>query len=223
MTKTTRPKTAQEHVLEGLAADVARMRQVIGQTTVLGAAVRHLQLDRRGPGGHSYDTEAGAQSEVWCWDHERPVAACHDDGDRCAGEAITISDPTGETSLHPDTASEWLADISGGLLRASRIIDGVMRKVEMATTAGGDLRALGDDTKADPGCESCARIKGPRGGKWWNPPHGGRTDLDGALPVAMLLCKTCRRDVLNPDVKRLPSKAELEARRDGKRIHRKAS
>lgn len=218
-----RPKTAAEHVLEGIAADVARLRAATGSTTVLGAAVRHLSLDRRGPNGHAYDLIGGGRSEVWCWTHERPVTACHAADQKCDGEAIIVSDPTGEAALHPDDASATLAEVSGGLVEVQRILDRVLRKVEMATSAGGDLRSLGDDTKAEPGCESCARIDGPRGGKWWNPPHGGRTTLDGALPHPMLLCKTCRRDVLNPDVKRLPSKPELEKRRDGKRVMRRAS
>lgn len=76
-----------------------------------------------------------------------------------------------------------------------------------------DLSHLAAD--GEPGCQSCARYVKPDGIRLWNHPGYNEerpTDLGGALPRRVLLCRPCYRFAVEQDPIRLPSVKELAAR-----------
>lgn len=129
----------------------------------------------------------------------------------------SVSDPTGEAALRPDKARDAETLIVKQLNHAKRALDQAIAEATRwtlrdATTFDADQSSAGED-----GCESCARIRGPRTHKWWNPVYRTTLLANGAR---LGLCRWCfdwsRR------TGELPPKDTLEAHRDGKRIKQTA-
>jgi hypothetical protein len=146
-----------------------------GSGTVLSSAFEHLAREKVGaPGGRAYDSSGGGRIEIWCWEHERPVAACHkakvEPPLLCDGEPIKIADPVGEAALAGDLATADEVTIIRNVMVAAAALDRAAAAVERWTSTAGSVVHLAQD-KADPGCQSCSRITGPGGGAYWSPTH----------------------------------------------------
>jgi len=151
-------------------------------------------------------------------------AARYDRGGSVAG---IVADPTANTAI---AALEWGADVAtqhryelercllravGSLRRAQTIAD---LYAEPHSASEGDRLALARiNAPVDPGCASCARTEGPRGGPRWEPVHHrSPIDVNGRLSEPMLLCRWCETCVRNWG--RLPSEKELQRRHEGLRV-----
>jgi hypothetical protein len=153
--------------------------------------------------------------------------------DRSWSPAGTHADPTATAAI---AAAEWGPDVAtqhrnelercllrvlGSLRRAQTIAD---LYAEPHSASESDRLALARiNVPIDPGCASCARVEGPRGGPRWEPVHQpaagrpmGPTDVNGRLPEPMLLCQWCRDAVANWG--RLPSETELARHHQGLRV-----
>lgn len=130
----------------------------------------------------------------------------------------SISDPTGEAALRPDKARDAETQIARHLTAARRALDQAYAEAARWTLRDATAYDAGQTSGGEDGCESCARIRGPRTARWWNPLYRTTTLADGAR---IGLCRWCfdwsRR------TGSLPPKDQLEAHRDGKRIRQAAS
>ena len=82
-----------------------------------------------------------------------------------------------------------------------------------------DAHALVTLAKGDPGCENCARTKGPSGAPRFELVHPkllARTTVGGRLARPLYLCRWCYDRVILWD--RLPTTAELTAHHNGRRV-----
>jgi hypothetical protein len=115
--------------------------------------------------------------------------------------------------LRPDQAAADERDLDRALKAASTEIAKawaiIGRYPVPARVSERQRRDLG--LVADPGCESCARTKGPAGGNRWVAPHPNLrrpTTVGGRLPAPIILCRWCYECVRNWG--RLPLPAEID-------------
>lgn len=153
-------------------------------------------------------------------------AASYDD-DLVSGNSV--SDPTGNSAGHADPTVSNLHDFDVELEKARKALDAaavVLRNYGPPRRANeADRLALQRaNTKPEPCCENHATITEPHGDlPLLVPSWKGRnpSDVGGRLPKPMLLCRWCVDFVISQGV--LPSKEQLEARRDGRRVKVKAT
>jgi hypothetical protein len=143
--------------------------------------------------------------------------------DRTSARGALLADPTAVAAMRGlDLAAAHRAELERCIGRARTAI---RRALEIA--AGypearapdpGVATALARaNDRADPGCESCARITGPAGVPRWEPPIGPLcTDVAGALPEPARLCRWCWDAVSRWG--RLPTVEELARHHDGRRV-----
>lgn len=179
------------------------------------------------PRAASYDSAGGRSAgQVWCWTHERDVNRCHADELDCTGEAVTVTDRTGETAIGSDTAAQDMrrANHLARILASSaeQLADLLARYPEPRAASAWEREQTAREN--DPRCESCSRIEIVKGVPWWVEPHANgsgtpyRTTVDDKLAEPMYLCKACIGHVQSRGC--LPNEDELEQRRAHGRIKR---
>lgn len=129
----------------------------------------------------------------------------------------SIADPTGEAALRPDKARDAETAITKHLTAAKRALDQALAEAQRWTLRDATTWDAAHATDGDDGCESCARVRGPRTHRWWNPVYR-TTTMAGGSRVG--LCYWCYEWVRRHGA--LPPKDILEAHRDGKRIKQTA-
>lgn len=137
----------------------------------------------------------------------------------------SVPDPTFVAAVRGiDPASRDLAEldrlvgrIDAAVAEAWHIVD---RYPPPRFATASDRLALGRaNARAEPGCENCSRIEGPRGGPRWEPIHPklrDATDVDGRLDRPRLLCRWCWDKVVLWG--RMPSATELQTHHRGDRV-----
>lgn len=156
------------------------------------------------------DGQPGRATTVYCETHEQDACPC---GQSTSYPAIV--DPTGETAMHPDPAAHALNRLDKALATAHA----AMTTLNVIITAHRPhapstehLAAL--NGQGDPGCQSCART-----GRW-SPPHVEHSTCKGNLPTPMRLCTWCHHWTIT--VGHLPTRKQLEAHHNGRKIRRPA-
>lgn len=144
---------------------------------------------------------------------QRPGPGSGASGNGHAGPAY--SDPTATAALagHRDVAGAHRAEIERQLVRA---VAALRQAADVCARYPVPMPAPG---VPEPGCESCARLRGPAGGHRWEPPDrrlSGPTDAGGRLPEKHYLCAWCHDKARAWG--RLPTGAELEAHHAGRRV-----
>lgn len=130
----------------------------------------------------------------------------------------TVSDPTGTAGAQAaegkDRAAADLAQVEVLLVRCYKDANAaadILNRYGLRLPRPSEIAAT--DAFNRPGCESCARVKGPRGQlAWWNEPDPQPTDLDGLLSKSMRLCPACKQRIKRTG--RLPSRQDLGVKRD---------
>lgn len=129
-----------------------------------------------------------------------------------------ISDPTGEAAIRRDRAAQARRELDKAVTRLHQAIEREAFKIAGILNGYGPPRAasIADraalqraNIKPDPGCTSCARLESSKGVKRWEPVF--RNDR----------CRWCSDWVRT--VGRLPTKKELQAHHDGKRVSHPAA
>lgn len=146
--------------------------------------------------------------------------------DRAGGSGNTVADPTGNDAVAAvefgtEAAVAHRHELERMVIRARAAVERAMQLVDAYAAHEPDESARRVvarlNTRGEPGCASCARVDGPRGGPRWEPVHhAGATDVNGRLPEAMWLCRWCRDCVR--DWGRLPSPRELTMHHNGMRV-----
>lgn len=200
-----------------LAAHLAHRDRLI---TVL------LDDDPATPGAQSLEQDrvAGHSTVLWCEEHELDPADCRRLG-RWAGDTTpdfvpdmaaalpcrglpmpVATDTVGElvVSGRSSRARSVLAMIDAAetqLVRAVEQLVGLHDRFGPAPTQPAAAVVQGVSRDGEPGCQSCARLH-VNGRPWWNDPlynQSRPTNLGGALPTKVLLCKECYGWALNHD------------------------
>jgi hypothetical protein len=139
--------------------------------------------------------------------------------DGLGGLGQAVSDPTALAALgrgrsmattHRTELDAALTDAAVALARAVRLVGLYPER---------DAHSLVVLAKGEPGCENCATTIGPAGTPRWEPIYSKllrRTSVDGRLDRPAYLCRWCYDRVILWD--RLPTKAELLAHHDGRRV-----
>lgn len=149
--------------------------------------------------------------------------------DRTGGRTDLVADPTASSAIAlvemgQEAAAAHRREIERMVIRARGCLDRALQLValypEARTASEADRLALARlNHRAEPGCESCARVEGPAGGPRWEPIDSrlaGPTDVAGRLAEPKALCRWCHDCVSRWG--RLPSERELERHHDGKRV-----
>lgn len=131
-------------------------------------------------------------------------AATDRDGEPIPGHA----DPTGDAAGRPDRARDDRLRIDRGIEAATRAITPVMDTVTHHVLRAANVIERASTKKAEPGCVSCARVSGHHGGSRWEPVY------------RVGYCRWCWEWKRATGV--LPSKEDLIAHHDGKKIKRPA-
>jgi len=176
------------------------------------------------PKAASYDTVGypteGRSRPPWCWRHERPVTLCHRDGHQCDGEAIDVTDPTGEAAIAPDPAAADLKALDSLLPRMrnqAELVAAILAKWTPRPISDAEREQLDKANNPDPGCESCARLEISEGVPRWEPPMTKTpTTVKGNLTQPRWLCWWCWRWVSSTG--KLPPTTILRAHHEGKTI-----
>lgn len=139
------------------------------------------------------------------FDARTSPSATDADGELKPGHA----DPTGDAGIRQDRARDDRTSMDPDARGIHRFVHSLKDKIDRHTLRSANV--IERDTtskKADAGCTSCSRLKGHHGGPRWEPIYRGDT------------CRFCyeyRRATGN-----LPSKDDLQAHHDGKKIKRPA-
>jgi len=159
--------------------------------------------------------------------------AARTDQQRTAGHATVtdehgtpmpaVSDPTGEAAIRPDPAAaahHRIQQLASRLLTDAQRLQDELGVWQGRAPLARELRET--EQVNTPGCESCARIDGHHEGvAWWNQP---RTTIKLVLASGerrkVRVCAWCETQYRKDG--RLPTEAELEDHRDGKRRKRSA-
>jgi hypothetical protein len=130
-----------------------------------------------------------------------------------------ISDPTGEAALRADRARDDEHEILRQLRNARRALDRAVTIANRYQLRDPSEWDLAEAAEGEPGCVSCARIKGPRTTRWWNPIARHTTLANG---VRVGLCWYCYHaaGIGARHTGELPPKEAVEAQRDGRRYKR---
>lgn len=139
------------------------------------------------------------------------------------GEPLpNYSDPTGDAGTRTDQAHtderQILRDLRAGVRSVENAVHGLDR-YELRDPNILEREATNDARPA--GCQSCARIQGPRGGAYWSPIYRDTVLANGTRTS---LCQACYS---GPDGARhtgqFPPVEAVQARRDGKRYRGKVA
>lgn len=197
MTKSTQVRTLGQAaaVITQVAAVKPRLHEAI--TDALNGQPRAASID------------PSTSSPSWCWTHERPVAACRNQGEMCDGETIRSNDPTGEAAVGHDPARAALAKMARlekqAVVLAGQLDD--LRREWLPTQA--ELPSAANRAKlasvGEVGCWFCEQAG------TWSPPHTKEpTTVGGNLPVARFVCAN-HYDLIRKRLGRAPSRSENEA------------
>lgn len=130
-----------------------------------------------------------------------------------------LSDPTGEWGTEPDQARDDQRSIDHRLhsleRETMRLVDDFTRHALRPPNVIEQCK--GDD---EPGCESCARLPGARGGPRWEPVRQTAKVAEGKLVVTYKLCRWCADFVRSEGV--LPTKGQLDAHHTGRKVRKTA-
>lgn len=130
-----------------------------------------------------------------------------------------VSDPTGEAGIRPDPAAAAHNRIEQLAKRLLTDAEALLFELGPWLARAPLAKELRETERANtPGCESCARIDGPalNGVPWWNHPRTTVTlNLVSGERTKVRVCEWCEA-VFRADG-RLPTEAEVEDHRDGKR------
>ena len=132
------------------------------------------------------------------------------------------SDPTGEAAVRADRARDDHRRLHKEAQKAANAVEAMLQIASRYTLRDANPVER-EQTEADnePGCDSCARIAGPRTPSWWNPVYSRTTLTDGAT---VALCDWCYRGPLGAkSTGKLPPLDALEDHRDGKRVRKPAA
>lgn len=125
------------------------------------------------------------------------------------GEPLpNYSDPTGDAASRVDRAHNDERQILRHLRGAVPLVEQAVDAMDRYQLRDPNLIERQATEGEDAGCTSCRRIPGPRTRHWWNPPFRNG------------LCRFCSE--FKRATNRLPTKEELEAHRDGKKVRRTA-
>lgn len=176
------------------------------------------------PRGTNFDAAvvSGGRSVIWCWVHERDVAACHAARLLCDGEPIDTNDPTGETALRPDRAARDRTQLDRhvrALHRHAEAIVAVLDSYELRPPTKAERR--GTAQAGQLGCQSCARTKGADDQPRYEPHAVRSTNAKGVLDRPMAMCTWCYRFTMR--MGRLPSTREITAHHRGQRVRTPAA
>lgn len=137
----------------------------------------------------------------------------------------TVPDPTFVAAARGvDPASRDLVKLDRVMRRLAALAEEAWDIVDRyppprSATEADRLALARENARPEPGCESCARIEGERGGPRWEPVHpklAGPSDVGWRLPEPMLLCSWCYDRVIQWG--RLPSAGELQGHHRGQRV-----
>jgi len=182
-----------------------------------------LEMMRNGLAGqpraahYDGDVITGGRNVTWCWLHERDVYSCHAARLLCAGESITVADPTGEAAVNGDRVARDRREIDkhvAALDAHAQALDALLSAYTARAATSDERRAAAAD--GQPGCQSCARTKGINDQPRYEPLKVRSSRVKGKLGSPMALCGWCYTFVLR--VNRLPSTAELDAHHQGRRV-----
>lgn len=170
------------------------------------------------PRAASYDGAGRGGSRLWCWTHERDLHRCQRDGLDCTGEAIEVTDPTGEAAIGHDPAAVDLRNLgrlAAQLRRDVEAVADIVARYQLRPPRPSEIEATANANA--PHCESCCRIEIAKGVPWWvDPLTQERTTVAGRFADPQWLCRWCYEHVVDRGC--LPTADELEQRRSGKRV-----
>lgn len=128
------------------------------------------------------------------------------------------SDPVGDAGTQEDRAAADERQILRDLKAAVRNLENAIGYLDRYQLRNANIieRASTDDAAAA-GCQSCARIHGPRGGTYWSPVYRRTALANGVLTDLCQWCLTWVRETGE-----LPPKEAVEAHRDGRRVRKSA-
>lgn len=187
---------------------IEMVRRVAGRCGLLAAK---LDVIERGTTliGRIRDAQAGTQAQRF--DAQRSGPA--------------IPDPTFTAAARgEDPATRDLEKLDRVIFRMVALVEEAWDIVgryppPRSATEADRLLLARENARAEPGCQSCARIEGERGGPRWSPVHPklrDATDVQGRLAEPMLLCRWCWDCVAAWG--RLPSGTELQRHHRGERV-----
>lgn len=207
------------HEMITQARRTAQAARNLGRVPALLSAIQDHQSGLR---AQTFEA-SNRQPTLYCIRHECDLTDCHRADRLCTGSPIEDrSDPTGEAAIRADRARQDERQALAMLRRATNELDALAAMI----TAYLDAKpvTLADDENLER-CQSCARVAREKGGKRgsprWSVPVDHHSDCKGTLAEPRKLCHWCWRFVL--DTGTLPSRQQLEKRRDGKRVMREAS
>lgn len=173
------------------------------------------------PRAASWDN--GPRSDkAYCRNHDQDVKKCHSDCMPCVGESHYVghSDPTGDAAMDTDVAAIDLDNLRRAVKRlkdAAELVENIISSYPGRRKANAYERQQTADENA-PRCESCHRIEIAKGVPWWvEPLTQERSTVSGRLSAPMWLDRFCYDHVVKTGI--IPSEAEVEQHRAGKRIH----
>ena len=132
------------------------------------------------------------------------------------------SDPTGEAAIRADRARDDHRRLHKEAQKAANAVEAMLQIASRYTLRDANPIER-EQTEADneAGCDSCARIAGPRTPSWWNPVKRRTVLADGTL---VAVCGWCYEGPLGVrHTGKMPSREALEDYRDGKRFRRPAA
>ena len=197
-----------------LANDVAELSARIA-VALEGGFAGHIEAHISGlPVAAGGGDGGGRRQVVWCWNHQRPVSACHADDELCSGDPVEIRDSMAEAACTPDRARQDLAALDRDLERMGNTLERVVRLLGGYTPRSASDRERAESQGGADGCWSCARLPNPHhpGEQRWEP--GTRrviVDDEGRD-----LCSWC--DKWHRKTGTLPPKDILERHHRGERI-----